>query len=135
MPRNRTPIAKAKMTGADKKHPERFGTRTEPDGGGPLGNPPEYFNDDHRKFWFKFQAELPWLVRSDRAMLEVTCITRAQIEAGGENVTAALMREHRQQLSSLGATPVTRSNVVLPPADRDEDDPFAQFMTGPKHPS
>ncbi len=129
MARNRTPLAKAKMTGAIKTHPERFKDRTEPDGGGPLGNPPEYFNAAQRKIWNKFLGELLWLERADRALVELACITRAQIETGGANVTAALMREHRQQLSSLGATPVTRSNVVQP-ADQEEANPFEQFMGG-----
>lgn len=130
MARNRTPLAKAKMTGAIKTHPERFKDRIEPDGGGPLGNPPEYFNATHRRIWDMFKQELPWLVRSDRAMVELACITRAQIETGGEAVTASLMREHRQQLSSLGATPVTRSNVTPAPDDLDDHDPFKQFMEG-----
>ena len=130
MARNRTPLAKAKMTGAIKTHPERFKDRSEPDGGGPLGAPPEYFNATHRRIWDMFKQELPWLVRSDRAMVELACITRAQIETGGDAVTASLMREHRQQLSSLGATPVTRSNVTPAADDSDDHDPFKQFMEG-----
>ncbi|WP_211299437.1 hypothetical protein [Pukyongiella litopenaei] len=118
------------MTGADRKHPERFRDRSEPDGGGPLGNPPEYFDATHRRIWVTFMEELPWLAKADRALIELACITRAQIEVGGEAVTTALMREHRQQLSSLGATPVTRSNVAPAPNDPDDDDPWATFMEG-----
>lgn len=128
MARNRTPLSKAKLTGADKKHPDRFKKRSEPDGGGPLGNPPDYFDPLQIRIWEVFRVELPWLARSDRAMVELACVTRAQIQAAGDSVTASLIREHRQQLSSLGGTPVTRSNVTPAPADPDADCPFAQFM-------
>ena len=126
MSRHRTPLAKAQLTGAAKKHPERYKGRTEPDGGPILGQPPRHFSAAQKKIWAKFQAELPWLTEADRAIVEVTAITRALIEAGCDGATAALLREHRQQLSSLGATPVTRSNVAQQPA-QDEDDRFAQF--------
>lgn len=129
MARHKTPLAKAKMTGAYAKNPSRYDSRSEPDGGPALGKPPAYFNAAQKKIWTRFRSELPWLVESDRALVEVTTIVRAQIEAGGDHITAALLREHRAQLSSLGATPVTRSNVSAPGVPGDND-PFAQFTGG-----
>ncbi len=126
MGRNRTPLEKAKLTGADRKNPQRFRDRSEPDSGGPLGNAPKYFTAEQRKAWDMFKIELEWLRSADRAIVELACITRAEIMAGGANVTAALLREHRQQLSSLGASPTSRSNVALP-GEADEPDPFARF--------
>lgn len=126
MGRNRTPIEKAKLSGAYQKNPARYDERTEPNGGPSLGKAPLHFDAKQKKVWVQFQAELPWLVEADRALVELACITRAQIEGGGDQVTAALMREHRQQLSSMGATSVTRSNVPKP-STPDEDDPFAKF--------
>ena len=127
MGRHRTPLAKAELTGAKQKNPKRYKDRIEPDGGPTLGRPPAYFNALQKKNWAKFLKELPWLVEADRAMVEVTTITRAQIECERDEATAALLREHRQQLASLGATPVTRSNVAGQ-GDKDSANPFDVFM-------
>lgn len=127
MGRSKTPIEKAKLTGADRNHPERFRDRQDVDGGPAIGKPPAYFDAKARAAWARFKRELPWLVESDRAMVELASLTRALIEADPAQASAAMVKEHRQQLASLGATPVTRSNVAPPFKGNDDDDPFAAF--------
>ena len=126
MARARTPTEKAKLTGAAAKDPQRYRDRKEPNGGPRLGKPPAYFEKAHRDAWSRFIKELPWLVESDRAMVEITCLTRVIVETQ-PNVSAAILREHRQQLGSLGATPTARSNVAPPHDPDDDNDPWAAF--------
>lgn len=124
MARQKNPLAKARLTGADRKDPQRYRHRSEPDGGGPIGEPPAYLTADAKKVWRLFQAELPWLRRSDRAALESISTLRARIMMGGEPPTSAMIRELRSSLSSLGATPVVRQAVSWQPGD-DAPDPFS----------
>ena len=130
MARMKNPLAKARLTGADRKDPQRYRHRSEPDGGGPIGDPPSYLTADAKKVWKLFVLELPWLKRSDRAALEAISTLRARIMMGGEPPTAAMIRELRASLSSLGATPVSRQNVAHRPDDH-MPDPFA-FLDGPE---
>ncbi|NDV52938.1 hypothetical protein [Salipiger sp. PrR003] len=127
---HRTPLRKAELTGAASKNPQRFRDRKEPHGGPVLGRAPTYFNKPQRAAWSKFKAELPWLVEADRAMVEMASIVRSLIEDTPAAVSAAMIREYRQQLSALGATPTARSKVndLSPPAE--EVDPWAQFDGG-----
>ena len=126
MPNHRTPSGKAKLTGADKNHPERFRDRNEPDGGPPIGDPPDCLSGEALKAWERFRAELPWLVESDRAILTSACLLRGVIDADAAKVTVSHFREYRQTLGCLGATPTSRSHVDQ--EGEDDDDPFAQFV-------
>lgn len=126
MGRHRTPLAKAKLTGADRKHPDRFRGRTEPNGGGPVGDPPSYLAADAKRFWRIFAAELPWLQKPDRALLASAAILRARLIAEEGGATGALVREYRSTLACLGATPTNRQRVSVP-HELDQDDPFAAF--------
>ncbi|SHJ19503.1 hypothetical protein SAMN05444000_1064 [Shimia gijangensis] len=125
MPRPKTPLAKAKLTGAYSKHPERYRDIQEPEGLTALGEPPAYLSEPEKMAWATFADELPWLVSSDRALLESACRLRAGIQGGGD-VTAAHIRELRMHLTALGGTPTSRHSVQIP-EDEDENDPWAQF--------
>lgn len=126
MPRPKTPIAKAKLTGAYDKHPERYRGRNEPQGLGELGDPPEYLSEPEKAAWIAFADELPWLVVSDRALLESACKLRALIRQP-DDVTAALMRELRLHVSALGGCPTNRSNISMP-EEQSGDNPFNKFL-------
>ena len=131
MPRSRTPLAKARLTGADRNHPERFRGRSEPllSGRG-VGDPPSHLSKSAQAAWRAFVGELGWLVHEDRAALEAASIARAQVSemAGrGEPVTGAALAAYRSLLASLGGTPTDRSRVVAPKGDEDPD-PFAAFV-------
>ena len=125
MPRPRTPIAVARLTGQDKVHPERFRNRADPTSG-PIGEPPERLSEAQANAWRDFVSMWPWLVMSDRAALELLCHVRARVE-NADVTTAALLSEYRLQLSSFGGTPTSRSRIVVPELD-DEDDPFMKFL-------
>ena len=130
MPRPRTPLAKAKLTGADRKHPERFRARSEPKtSGAAIGAPPAYLDAGARAVWRELARDLGWLVREDRAALEVASLAVGQVRAlhkAGEPVTAALISAMGAALGKLGATPADRSKVNTG-APEDDGDPFAAF--------
>ena len=129
MPRPRTPLAKARLTGAAAKHPERYKARSEPASSGRgIGKPPAYLPASACNAWATFADELPWLTFEDRAALEAASLMRGRIADDPAGATAALFGQYRLALASLGATPVDRSKVAQPAPD-DADDPFA-FLDG-----
>jgi len=71
MPRNRTPNAVARVTGDTLKHPERYKDRAEPPVS-PLGAAPEGLCAASKQVWDTFAADMPWLVASDRQLVELT---------------------------------------------------------------
>ncbi len=130
MPNPRTPLARAKLTGADQKHPERYRDRSEPvTSDQPVGDPPAYLGEDAATVWKEAADVMGWLVREDRLALEIAANAVAAIREtakAGDIVKAAQLTAARQALSSLGGTPVDRSKIHIPD-DPDEDDPFAIF--------
>lgn len=127
MARQKNPLSKARLTGADRKDPQRYRYRTEPDRGGPIGDAPSYLPPDAKRAWEQFRKELPWLQKSDRGILGIVSLLRARVVMSGEPPTSAMIRELRSGLSSLGATPVSRQAVHVP--DDSNDDPYG-FLDG-----
>lgn len=132
MPRPQTPLAKAALTGADKKDPQRYRSRSEPKASGrDLGSPPTYLPKTAKKAWATFKDELPWLTFEDRGAVEIVSLMRAHIMDGmTADLPASFFGNYRMALSSLGATPVDRTKVYQAPPE-DDDDPFAAF-DGPR---
>jgi phage terminase small subunit len=130
MPRPRTPLAKAKLTGADAKHPERFKGRSEPrTSKAPVGKPPAYLDAEARAVWSELARDLGWLVREDRHALEAAALAVGQVRTmhrAGEPITGALFAAMNTALGKLGASPADRSKVNSAPPE-DDDDPFARF--------
>src|SRR3954447_10742465 len=124
MPRPRTPREKARITGADRNHPSRFARRSASHTA-PLGEPSNWMNNEQRVAWNQFRREVPWLMESDRALVEIASYLRARIMAGGE-VGVGAMNQLRMCAAQMGATPADRSKVVLP--DEPEDDPAHRFF-------
>jgi phage terminase small subunit len=133
MPNHRTPLAKAKLTGTDKKHPDRFGDRTEPElSGDKLGPAPEWFDAVSQQVWHEFAQDIPWLVREDRAAVTTAVLAQAQIRiavAVGAPIKSAMLMAANTALAKLGATPVDRTKVHQPkePDVGDENDPWSKF--------
>ena len=127
MPNPRTPVAKAKVTGAAIKNPKRHAGRSEPVGT-KLGRPSEFLDKHARVAWEGFCRELPWLMESDRAMLEVCATVRGRMmaagEPGSEPVGIQAMSMLQSCLSKLGATPADRSKVSVPDDEPEEDEFF-----------
>ena len=134
MPRPRTPLAKARLTGADRKNPSRFTARNEPaPSRRDIGRPPAYLPASAKKAWATFTDELPWLTFEDRAALEVASLIRGRIADDADTITAALFGQYRLALAAMGATPVDRSKVAHPAPDAGGDeferfDPAAEYF-------
>jgi len=126
MARPRTPLAKARITGQAAKRRARFEGRREVGSTEELGDPPAWMSPDQRIAWGIFRAELPWLNRSHRGLVEIASHLRARLMGGGEFGVQA-MQLLRLCLANLGATPVDASKVGAT-SDADDDDPSAEYF-------
>jgi hypothetical protein len=119
MPKPRTPTAKAAVSGAALKHPERYRARKSPTGTSDIGAPFPLMTQAEKEIWNEFVRDLPWLNGSHRVLLRLTCKLAARLddETLGVNASQALS----SLLSKLGATPVDESRVSS--AGGNEDDP------------
>ena len=126
----RTSLAKAELTGAIAKNPQRYRDRSEPrTSGQPIGKAPAHLPATCRKVWDELAGNLQWLEREDRAALELTSVALGQVRhclSLGEPVTASLLASANTALGKLGASPADRSKVQTA-APEDTDDPFAAF--------
>ncbi|MCK0151087.1 hypothetical protein MWU54_13685 [Marivita sp. S6314] len=131
MPTPKNAIAKARLTGADKKDPQRYRDRKEPrTSGQPVGNPPDYLQANARAVWCELTGALGWLIREDRAAVELASVALGQVREfvkAGEPVPASLMAASNTALGKLGATPADRAKVEMPADENDDKDPWAQF--------
>ena len=72
--RPRKPTAVLEASGAFERNPQRRAEReNEPEANGPVGDPPDYFDANHRKVWFELVRKAPAgvLALSDAANLEI----------------------------------------------------------------
>lgn len=118
----RLPALKADVTGAADKNPQRHADRKEPQGR-PLGDAPSFLTSEGVQAWEGFKRELPWLMESDRAVMEVCAQVRGQILAG-DDVGVTKLSMYQSMLSKLGATPADRTRVSVPEGDGDDDEFF-----------
>ena len=126
MPRTRLPAAKAEATGAAAKNPQRHRVRREPSSTKPLGKAPTWFDELQAGMWDGFKVELPWLTESDRAVMEVASVLRAQLKLQPIDIGVTKLNLLRLCLAQLGATPADRSKIAV--GDGDEDDPEDAFF-------
>jgi len=126
MPNNRRkPYAQAVLDGSAAHNPKRYEGRSQPAFTGVLGDPPEWMGADQISAWHETVAEIPWLEKSDRAMMELTSVLRARVKHPKEREKINLLRELRQCLQVLGATPSHKSSV--PQRKNDEPSEFDYF--------
>jgi hypothetical protein len=121
--RPRLPQDVAKVTGAVAKNAGRFKDRATPKVLS-LGPAPKAYDDDQREIWDEFNADFPWLGRSDRALVRLAVDLQMMINGGEAPV--AVYAQMRLLLSSMGGTPVDRSKVNAP--DDDDKDPMDEFL-------
>ena len=127
MPRPRTPLIKAQTTGRTLRNPQRFKTRKEPSGLGPLGAPPKFLKlPSQKEAWNTFSDELPWLNKSHRALVSIASDIRGRL-IEGEEVGVKALNLLRMMLGSMGATPSDSSKVAMP-AEKDNEDPAAKYF-------
>jgi hypothetical protein len=125
MARPRLPDQVAAVTGADKRSPGRFAGRKSPKVKS-LGPAPKRFTPEQVKIWDEFNADFPWLGRSDRTLVEVATNLLDQMRLLGVETPIALYAQMRMILGQMGGTPVDRSKVAMP-EDEDED-PASEFV-------
>ena len=123
--RPRLPNKVAKITGAAAKNAGRFRDRADPKVRS-LGPAPKRLSGDQRAIWDEFNADFPWLGRSDRALVEVAVNLLDQLRTLKDEAPIALYAQMRMILGQMGGTPVDRSKVNAP-ADQ-EPDPADEFL-------
>ena len=82
-------------------------------------------NNEQRVAWNQFRREIPWLMESDRVLVEITSYLRARIMIG-EEVGVGALNQLRMCMAQMGATPADRSKVALP--DEPDEDPADRFF-------
>src|ERR1051325_7689911 len=118
MPRPRIPREKARITGADRNHPSRFARRSAPNTL-PLGDPSDWMTAEQRVAWNLIRREVPSLMESDRALVEIAAYILGRMIAG-EDVGIGALNQLRMCAAQMGATPADRSKVAVP-VEPDED--------------
>ena len=124
MARPRLPVEVASVTGADKRSPGRFKGRVEPVVKS-LGPAPKTFDDAQVEIWNEFNADFPWLGRSDRRLVGLAVRLQTMIDVNPE-CPVAVIAQMRMLLSAMGGTPVDRSKVSA--QDEESTDPADAFI-------
>jgi hypothetical protein len=128
MSRPRVPAAKAKVTAAAAKNPQRHRGRKAA-GGAALGKPSPWLSRGGRTAFASFKRELPWLKESHRVIVELASHLRGHLIEPPHLLGLQGMQELRRCLGALGATPADESKVTLP--DDDAEDPEEAFFSKP----
>lgn len=130
MPRPRTPLAKARVTGRDRVNPARFTGRNEPAVDDDLGHAPDWLVDTDitkpREAWEQLRSSVPWLNSSHRGIVSIAATVMGRMIAGQE-VGIQSMNLLRQCLGQMGATPADASRISLLDAPS-EPDPADEFF-------
>lgn len=130
MPRPRTPLAKAHLTGRNKVNPARFTGRNEPLIAEDLGHAPDWLIDTDitkpRDAWEQMRDSIPWLNSSHRGITAIAATVMGRMMAG-QDVGIQSMNLLRQCLGQMGATPADASRVGLP-AGPSEPDPAEEYF-------
>lgn len=104
MPRPKTPLAKAELTGRTKKNPERFKDRKS-NPAGQVEGPPEYFDEAHREAWELAKYAWPWVAVSDAFLLEAFCHMHVKMRDPTVEKNASFFSQYRSYCSAMGGTP------------------------------
>jgi hypothetical protein len=128
MARPRTPTAVLKLRGSIKRHPGRYReqNRQEPQGLGPLGEPPTCLDKAQGARWHELAAMYPWLTFADRGIVEQT-VRLWMVERSGQ-AKASQSKLLQQCWRLLGGTPSDRSKVAVPPVPMKDENPFTKFV-------
>lgn len=118
----RTPVAKARLTGASDKNPARHRNRKDPQST-PLGKPSTFLDRHGKSAWEGYRKELPWLMESDRSLVEIAASVRGRLLAG-EDVGITALSMLQSILSKMGGSPADRSKVALADDETEEDEFF-----------
>jgi len=128
-PRIATQIQEAK--GAFKHDPQRRSQREgEPEPNGPVGDPPDYFDDELRSIWFEYvmKAHPGVLCLADSIHLEMACVLTRDFRRG--ELSGAKLSSLRTMLGQMGMNPSERSKVSASKPKPPADDPLSKLMRG-----
>jgi hypothetical protein len=126
MAKPRLPAAKAEVSGAAIKDPQRFRDRKVSKRTRPIGEPYANMTDEQKAAWEEYRYELPWLNSSHRVLLRLACVLTARMNDPDIGISA--LHALSAVLSKLGATPVDETKVNH--GDDAEDDPSDKFFGG-----
>ena len=129
MANSRTPLAKAQVSGAAAKNPQRFRDRKGPRNTKPLGEPPPGMPEEEKQEWRDLAGRMPWLHSVHRTMLALVCRYAAKLSTGKELLPAE-GQLLSSTLSKLGATLVDETKVTHSD-DGGEPDPSEDFFARP----
>lgn len=118
----RLPVAKAAVTGAAIKNPQRHRGRKRPKAATPLGSPSPFLKDGAIVAWEGFRRELPWLTEGHRGLVEIASNIRGKM-IDGNDIGVTHLSLLQTCLGKLGATPTDESKVNFGD-DGDEADPM-----------
>lgn len=124
----RTPAAKAAVSGAAMKNPQRHKARKVPKGTRALGLPYARMTPGQVEAWQEFRDELPWLNSAHRALLQLACVLRDRLNNDPEMGVNALSA-YSSILSKLAATPVDETRATM--LSDDDEDPSDKFFGRP----
>lgn len=141
MARNRKTTAQHEASGSFDHDPKRRAARAnEPVPSGPLGDPPEYFNEVQRAIWHELVLQVPEgvLTIADRMLVEIYCTLVARHRGGAkdgedrpappETLKAAEYNLIISILSRMGLTPADRSRINAPTTKKQAvEDTFAEL--------
>lgn len=131
MPRPRTPLREAEATGAIAKNPSRYrGRKSAPKPEGPLGDPPNHFDDVQRDLWHELVGTVPLgvLTSADRILVELTTTLLVKLRDG--TIKPVEIGHLRASLGSMGLTPADRTRVKAADGDDQNADPLAVLLGG-----
>lgn len=122
----RLPVAKAEVSGAGIKNPQRFKDRKTPKGAKPLGKPYARMTAEQKEAWEEFREELPWLNSFHRGLVRAACILRVRMD--DPDVGVNQIQTYSAMLSKLAATPVDETKIGF---TDEAEDPDEQFFSRP----
>lgn len=124
MPRPRQPQERARITGAEIINPARFAKRRDPKTV-PLGEPSKWLSGTQIEAWQMIRSELPWLMESDRIVVEIASCIRGRLIAG-EDIGVSAINQLRMCAAQMGATPADRTKITTP--DEPEAEPTDRYF-------
>jgi hypothetical protein len=123
MPRQRLTAEQAEFTGAAAHNPKRFADRANaPKPEGPIGDPPNYFEEKERDLWGEVVDLVPAgvLTSADRLLVEVTVGLLLKLRE--RYIKPVEIGHLRACLGSMGLTPADRTRVTG--SNEQEEDPL-----------
>lgn len=119
----------ADASGAMERNPQRYADRQNaPKPEGPLGDPPNHFDETQRDLWNEIVGTVPALVltSADRLLVEVTTMLLGKLRMG--IIKPVEIGHLRACLGSMGLTPADRTRVTKTDEPTEIEDELEGFV-------